>query len=86
MPNGKPGDHPYTDIMHELRRVYSPEIDALVREVAQLSDDRGRRELAAMLMRDYNDMERPDLRKLERTLVGLRDRLRQEATRRGWES
>lgn len=85
MPNGKPGDHPYTDIIHRLRRVYSPRIDDLVREVATLSNDRGQRDLADLLMREYNDFARPDLGKLERTLLDLRDRLREDATRRGWE-
>lgn len=83
MPNGKPGDHPYTDILHELRPVYTSSIDDLVREVASLSDERGRRELADMLMLEYNEFERPDLMKLERTLLELRDRVRPKATDQG---
>ena len=86
MPNGKPGDHPYTDILHRLRPVCSPKIDDLVREVATLSDDRGRRDLADLLMREYNEFTGPDLARLERTLLDLRDRLREDAARRGWES
>lgn len=85
MPNGKPGDHPYTDILYRLRRVYSARIDDLVREVAALSDDRGQRDLADLLILEYNEFERPDLAKLERTLLGLRARLREDASRRGWE-
>ena len=35
MPNGKPDDHPLTDILvHELN-VYGPEADVLVRKIAE---------------------------------------------------
>ncbi len=33
MPNGKPGDHPYTDIVLHRTDVYGREIDELVREI-----------------------------------------------------
>jgi hypothetical protein len=36
MPNGKPGDHPLTDVVVWGREVYGPDIDPLVREVAAL--------------------------------------------------
>lgn len=39
MPNGKPGDHPLTDILVHGRRVYSEAADALVREIASLGGD-----------------------------------------------
>jgi hypothetical protein len=86
MPNGKPGDHPYTDIMVHGRRVYSKAVDRLVREVAELSDERGRRELGDMLLFEYNEFAKPDLAKLERILSERRDQLRREATERGWET
>lgn len=38
MPNGKPGDHPLTDIIIYGRRVYSERADALVREIVELGD------------------------------------------------
>ena len=42
MPNGKPGDHPLTDLfVHELE-VYGPEADDLIRKIAGLC---GQREL-----------------------------------------
>jgi hypothetical protein len=44
MPNGRPGDHPYTDIVHHSEGVYSGALDDLVRKVGELSDERGRRE------------------------------------------
>ncbi len=40
MVNGKPGDHPLTDILvHELE-VYGREADDLIRRIAELSSDR----------------------------------------------
>jgi hypothetical protein len=73
MPNGKPGDHPYTDIVIHGRDVYSPRAAALIREIAKLVDDRARRKLADMLFLEYNEFETPDVAKLERVLTGMRD-------------
>ena len=86
MPNGKPGDHPYTDIVLHGLRVYSEAIDRLVREIAALSDDRGRRELQDMLLFEYNEYSKPDLARLERVLSARREQLRKDATERGWEA
>lgn len=36
MPNGKPGDHPLTDILVHGMSVFSPEIDELVRRLARV--------------------------------------------------
>jgi len=85
VPNGKPGDHPYTDIVVHRLTVYSPSADALVREITTLADEQTRRELADLLYRRFNVYEQPDVAELERTLTGLRDRLRREARERGWE-
>jgi hypothetical protein len=38
MPNGRPGDYPYTDIVHHGEAVYSGAVDDLVRKVAELND------------------------------------------------
>jgi hypothetical protein len=85
MPNGKPGDHPYTDIIVHGRQVYSQVVDDLVRQVADLSDERGRNELADLLLREYDEHAKPDVIALERLLVQRRDLLRDDARRRGWE-
>jgi len=85
MPNGKIGDHPYTDIMIHGRRVYSATADALVREIAALADDRTRRELADRLYSEFNEYSNPDVDKLERELTEMRDRLKTEARERGFE-
>jgi hypothetical protein len=86
MPNGKPGDHPYTDIMIHGREVYSPRADALVREIAALADERTRRELADCLLTQFNEYDKPDVQKLERLLTQMRDRLKREARERGFET
>jgi hypothetical protein len=85
MPNGKIGDHPYTDIMIHGRAVYSATADALVREIAALADDRTRRELADRLYIEFNEYSNPDVNKLERELTEMRDRLKSEAQERGFE-
>jgi hypothetical protein len=85
MPNGRPGDHPYTDIVHHGEAVYSGAVDDLVRKVAELSDERGRRELASLLLQEYNDYMSPDVLKLQRFLERRLERLRAEASDRGWD-
>lgn len=85
MPNGKVGDHPYTDILFHGREVYSPKADGLIREIASLADDRTRRELQDRLLSEFNEYHNPDVKKLERILTELRDRLKLEAQERGFE-
>jgi hypothetical protein len=85
MPNGKIGDHPYTDIVIHGRRVYSEKADALILEISRLADDSMRRQLQDQLMRDFNEYYNPDIEKLEQVLVELRDRLVSEARDRGFE-
>jgi len=64
MANGKPGDHPFTDITVHGRNVYSRRAAELVREIARLSDEKTRRQLAALLLHEYNEFNRPDVAKL----------------------
>jgi hypothetical protein len=40
MPNGKPGDHPLTDIFVHKMEVYGPEADELIRKIGQLCSRR----------------------------------------------
>ena len=37
MPNGKPGDHPLTDIFKHRIEAYGPEADDLIRRIQELS-------------------------------------------------
>ena len=68
------------------REIFSELVRSLVREIALLADDRTRRELADMLLRDFNEFANPDVSKLERTLTQIRDGLRREARERGYET
>jgi hypothetical protein len=81
MPNGKPGDHPYTDIVVHGHDVYSRRASDLVREIARLADEKTRRELSDLLWYEYNDFAKPDVAKLERVLTELRDKLKREEIR-----
>ena len=40
MPNGKPGDHPLTDILVHKTQVYGPEADELIRKIGELCSSR----------------------------------------------
>jgi hypothetical protein len=37
MANGKPGDHPLTDVLFHKLETYGPEADHLIREISELS-------------------------------------------------
>jgi hypothetical protein len=54
MPNGKPGDHPFTDIITHGLRVYSASVDELVREITRSGDERTIRHLADELLVKYS--------------------------------
>jgi hypothetical protein len=82
MPNGTIGDHPYTDIVHHGRRVYSPTADALVLEIHNLG---GGERIADMLLSEFNELLKPDVPRLERILTSIRDELVAQARERGWE-
>ncbi|TET79999.1 hypothetical protein E3J38_06445 [candidate division TA06 bacterium] len=71
MPNGKPGDHPITDILLHNIRVFSRKADRLIREICNLG---GRDELEA----EIDLLRPPQIRELERILQELRDRLKRE--------
>jgi len=80
MPNGKPGDHPFTDIVLHGLAVYSPEADSLVREIAALG---GRDRIADMLLLEFDHMANPDVPRLEHMLKEVRDQLRSAKESRG---
>ena len=85
MREGKPGDHPYTDIVVHRRDVYSPGVANLVRELAKLLDDKARRRLEDLLFFEYSEFNRPGVTKLEAVLTEMRDKALREARERGWE-
>jgi hypothetical protein len=86
MPNGRPGDHPFTDIDVHGRDVYSLRIANLVREIAKFCDDKTRRKLADLLFFEYSEFANPDVKKLEAVLTEMRDKALQEARERGFET
>ena len=71
MPNGKPGDHPLTDILVHNVEAFSPEVDALIKEIVSLDgqDD---------LERQFNLFWPPPLEEFESELRVLLDRLHEE--------
>jgi hypothetical protein len=83
MPNGKPFDHPFTDIVTHGRLVYSERADSLVREIAALG---GAEEVADLLARDFDVFKNPDVSQLERILTLIRDRLQSDTFGRGAEA
>jgi hypothetical protein len=72
MPNGKPGDHPITDILIHGRRVYSKRADDLIRRIVALG---GRSEIDTLLIVEYNDWGNPDVKMLEGILMEIHQRL-----------
>jgi hypothetical protein len=39
MGNGRAGDHPVSDVVNHKMKVYSPEVDALIREIHKISPE-----------------------------------------------
>jgi len=86
MPNGKPGDHPLTDILIYNQNIYSPLARDLVREIAALADEKTCRDLGHLLATKYNEYYKPNILELEQYLAGLRDKLKRDAKSRGFET
>jgi hypothetical protein len=74
MPNGRPGDHPYTDIVTHGSEVFWPEIDSLVREIARLGAREDRDHVANLLWKV--DQTGTAWRNLQNELIEICDRLR----------
>jgi hypothetical protein len=78
MANGAPGDHPVNDILDHGRAVFSPEADALVRDIAGLVPRYRLWELVDWL-------SPPPIEAFTAQLRKLRDDLRADARDRGWD-
>ena len=76
--NGKPGDHPVTDICVHGLSVFSPKADALVREIGKVGGMPRLYELVDW----FNP---PPILDLEQQLEIAHDRLRAKAEGDGWE-
>jgi len=79
MPNGKPGDHPLTDILVHKLDVYGRETDDLIRKIADLCS---RRELDEWWEREIGWSQRDSVAPKARTRL---EQLLQRAKQGGWE-
>ena len=78
MPNGRPGDHPLTDILHYRASAFGPEIDSLVRELSGMPGFEGQRGRVADLLWDHWPQWQnviPDLDKVQSQLRTIRAEL-----------
>lgn len=92
VPNGKPGDHPLTDLLHWKSPVFGDPVDNLLREIVKLGGesvlDRSpwRERLWDLWPRWSRDEAKDvEIAALVEPLTQLRDRLKTEAIERGWE-
>ena len=81
MPNGKPGDHPLTDLLVHGMPVFNQHVDTLIREIAELGGrDALSRYADEILRADHRfgpgEVASGDLSSLERRLTEARDALR----------
>jgi len=92
MPNGKPGDHWLTDLVHWNRAVFGEPIDGLLRQVVALG---GERILDSPPWQEQlwdtwpawgrSESKDTKIAAMIQPLTELRDRLQSEARERGWE-
>ena len=78
MPNGKPGDHPLTDLLHYGISVFDQEITSLVRELSDMPGFEGVRERVANLLWDNCPRfqnHTPDFDKVRKELLAIRAEL-----------
>ena len=76
--NGKPDDHPITDIVKWKVSRFSPTADALITEIVQLGAER---ELESA----FNLFAPPALPEFEAKLRKMRDRIYADRKQSGWE-
>jgi hypothetical protein len=73
MPNGKCGDHPYTDIVAHGTDIYGDGLDELVREIDKLGPDSLRNAVSDLLWNNNPWFgAKPDLRELRKKLDDFR--------------
>lgn len=80
MPNGKPRDHPLTDVLVHGMEVFGPRADGLIREIVDLGGKAELEQQVDLLRIDPRfsaNVREEDIASLETELTRLRDRLRQ---------
>jgi hypothetical protein len=85
MANGKVGDHPYTDVVVHGQDLYSRRAAELIRAIDGLANEATRRQLADLLLHEYNDLLNANVPGLEKHLTALHAQLRRDANDKGWE-
>jgi hypothetical protein len=76
--NGRPGDHPLTDILFHKRVAFSPEIDSLIVQILDLGGEKD-------LERSFNLLAPPPFPEFEKSLREMHEHLLKDAKERGWE-
>lgn len=72
MPNGRPGDHPYTDIVVHGNTVYSAEVTELVEAMDEEAPDSARQEVRTLLWIAGRDPPSVEVWYLKEALVRIR--------------
>jgi hypothetical protein len=71
-------------VVHGLD-IYSRRAAELIRAIDGLASEATRAQLADLLLREYNDLQYPDMPRLEKYLTALHEQLERDARDRGWE-
>jgi hypothetical protein len=93
VPNGRPGDHPLTDLLDWNSPVFGEPVDSLLRDIAKLGGERilNRPPWIEQLWDLWPRWSRSDVKDAEiaalvEPLTALCDQLEAEAKERGWEA
>jgi hypothetical protein len=73
MPNGNPGDHPYTDIVIHGMEVFGDEIDDLVREIDRLAGSEAVLERTAKILWNHFWRQIKDPDELKSELLAIKE-------------
>lgn len=77
MPNGKPGDHPYTDIVLHDAEILTETIREIVREVDDYGETGAKDRAGSVLLPSLRDASEEEVERLEHELRSLRAAIRQ---------
>ena len=79
MPNGKPGDHPYTDILIHGSSEYGEDVDAVVKALAKMPGFKSVSDEVANILWEYSPRFRPKKKeRLVRTALAKLEVVRQK--------
>lgn len=90
MPNGKPGDHPLTDLLVHRIPVFGSEADSLIREICQLGGEaliEGRQDVMDLAWDAQwrKTLTPQELDGLVEELRSIRNELLEQRKHQGWE-